>query len=111
MLTACESEARLRQAHEVSAIQELKTIASAEVQYYSQTGHYGGRFAELGIAEPDPDGGYVYRMAMSPAGFEAHANPVEFGKTGSRCFYADQSLVIRQSTTKDSAGPNSPAVQ
>lgn len=111
LLTACNSDARLRQAHELAAIQQIKAITNAEVNYYSQFGHFGGTFGELNIPEPEPTSGYAYKIEASPAGFAVHANPTEFGKTGSRCFYTDKTGVLRQSTTKDPADAGSPEVQ
>jgi hypothetical protein len=111
LLTACNSDARLRQAHEIAAIQQLKAIGAAEVTYYAQFGHFGGTFGELNIPVPEGSSGYAYKIEASPAGFAVHANPTEFGKTGARCFYTDKTMVIRQSTTQDPADAGSPEVQ
>jgi len=111
LLIGCQSEESLRLAHEIGAIQELKAISAAEVQYYSQKGHYSGDFHELGISAPDPANGYTYRMALAQGGFEIRAMPVEFGKTGSRSFFSDQTMVIRQSKTSDPANADSPVIE
>src|SRR5579864_786808 len=111
LLTACNSDARLRQAHEIGAMQQLKTISAAEIQYYSQFGRFAGSFGELNIPQPEPSAGYVYKIDVSPAGYAVHANPIEFAKTASRCFYTDKTLVIHQSTTPEPANADSPEVQ
>jgi hypothetical protein len=87
----------------------LRNVTNAEVQYYAQHGHYGATFAEVGSAEPDASGGYVFKIETSPAGYVIHADPVESGTPGSRHFYTDQAGVIRQSAG-DPANASSPEV-
>jgi len=40
--------------------------------------------------------GYKFQMVQTPQGFNVIAVPVQFGNTGRRTFFADQTGVIRQ---------------
>ena len=41
-------------------------------------------------------GGYKYTLQATPEGYTVNANPTAFNNTGSRTFFSDQSLTIRQ---------------
>jgi type IV pilus assembly protein PilA len=98
---------------ETSAMNSLKTIAAAQVTYQSQYGRYAASLAELGpppSGAPSPAGseligndhangvkeGYKFTVAAIPGGYTVNANPVVFGSDGSRTFYTDQTMVIRE---------------
>jgi len=102
-----------RLARETSAIQVVKTIHQAEVQYYSQYGRYA-QLKELGppaSGSPDANGagllpadivssaknGYVFRVATQGKGYQVIANPEQPGS--GRSFYSDESMTIRQSSS------------
>ena len=40
--------------------------------------------------------GYLFTMTGTPAGYTISAVPKSFGATGSRTFYSDQTLVMRE---------------
>lgn len=95
-----------------AAIAAIKTIHTAEVQYYSTYGKYAASLTELGpptsgaassssadIIDANLAGGkkqgYLFTLTGSGGGYIINANPETFGNTGDRTFYSDQSMVIR----------------
>jgi|SRR5579862_2053972 type IV pilus assembly protein PilA len=118
---------QLMAAHESATITEIGTIHQAEIQYYSQFGQYASSLAQLGppasgaagpsAAEIIPknlaDGrasGYIFTVTATPTGYAINANPEQFGSSGSRTFYSDQTLVIRNNYTQEPATVSSPAI-
>jgi type IV pilus assembly protein PilA len=119
---------QLNISHETSAIQEIKTIHTAEAQYYAQFGKYAASLAALGpsaASATGPEaaglipqnlargkkGGYVFEVAATPDGYSVTAYPQKFGSSGRRSFYSDQTLVIRTFWTVEPANSNSPAIE
>jgi type IV pilus assembly protein PilA len=115
-------------AHEMAAIRTITTIHTAETQYYSQFGRYAQNLAELGppasgaagpaaadlIQKSLADGkasGFVFTVAGSPTGYSVSAVPDQFGSSGSRTFFSDQTLVIRQNYTAEPATVASPEIR
>ena len=111
-------EAR-RNGFEVATIQALKTINTAQVQYFSTYGRFAQTLQELG---PPPGGGsrgpqaadlideklstglhsgYTFTLVGSPTGYTVTADP-QSEATGTRHFYTDHNNVIRQNS-EDSA--------
>jgi len=111
---------------EMAAIQAIKTIHQGETQYYSQFGKYATSLAELGppttggaagpgaadlIQEDLATGekqGYKFTISASPTGYVINATPVSFGTSGSRTFFSDQSMMIRQNFGQEPATVTSP---
>jgi type IV pilus assembly protein PilA len=102
-----------RYAHETAAIKAIQTIHTMQVQYNSQYGHYATSLTELGppatgnatAASADLiDGGlasgeksgYKFTMTGNQGGYVINASPVAYGNTGSRTFFSDQSMTIRE---------------
>jgi len=98
---------------ETAAIQAVKTIHTAEVQYQSQFGRYAASLTELGppasgapsassadlIGNDLANGekqGYRFTLSAVPGGYVVNATPVSYGSSGSRSFYSDQSMVIHE---------------
>jgi type IV pilus assembly protein PilA len=119
---------QLMLAREQAAIRQIGTIHQGETQYYSQFGKYAQSLAELGppaSGAPGPsaadiipknlaDGknsGYLFTVVGSPTGYSITANAETFNSTGSRNFFSDQTLVIRQSFTAEPATVNSPELR
>jgi len=100
-------------AQETAAIQQIKTIHTAQTQYYSQFGRNAANLLELG---PPPSGqpnasaadlipgdlakgkksGYTFNLVGGPTGYQITAVPDVFGNTGRRTFFSDQTLVIKE---------------
>jgi len=92
-------------AREILALKSIQILNTAQVQYNSQFGRYARSLSELGPRAADlisPDlasgerQGYKFIVSGTPAGYTISAVPAVFGSTGSRTFYSDQSLVIRE---------------
>jgi type IV pilus assembly protein PilA len=113
---------------ETAAIGALRTLHTAQVQYYSQYGKYAASLVELGppasgAASPaaadlignDLSGGdksgYKFTLTGNQAGYVINSNPIAFGSSGSRTFYSDQSMVIRQNYGPEPATANSPEMK
>jgi type IV pilus assembly protein PilA len=113
---------------ETAAIGAIRTLHTAQVQYYSQYGKYASSLTELGppasgTASPaaadlignDLSGGdksgYKFTLTGNQAGYVINANPLAFGSSGSRTFYSDQSMVMRQNYGPEPATANSPEMK
>lgn len=114
-------------AHENAVIQTFRTLHAEEAQYYAQFGNYATSLAQLGppasgaagpaAADLIPKGladgrqsGYLWTLAASPTGYTISAVPETFGKDGSRTFYSDQTMVVRNNYSQEPANANSPAL-
>ena len=98
---------------EVAALAAIRTIHTAETQYYSQFNKYATSLAELG---PPPSGsanasaadmigndlanglkqGYRFTVSASQGGYAVSAVPDVFNTSGSRTFYSDQTMVVHE---------------
>ena len=116
---------QLMAAHETAVISEIKSIHQAEIQYYSQFGQYATSLTQLG---PPPSGaagpagadilpknltdghasGYIFTVSGTPTGYSISAVPEQFGSSGSRTFYSDQSMVTRNNYSQEPATVTSP---
>jgi len=94
-----------RYAQETAALKALQSLNTAQVQYNSQFGRYARSLSELGpsasnLIPADLAGGekqsYKFTLTGTPQGYSAQAVSVAFGSTGSRTFYTDQSLILRE---------------
>ncbi|HTS30576.1 MAG TPA: prepilin-type N-terminal cleavage/methylation domain-containing protein [Bryobacteraceae bacterium] len=98
---------------ETAAMKAIQTIHTMEVQYQSQYGRFATSLAELGppaSGAPSPASadligndlangvkqGYKFTVAAIPGGYTINANPVVYGSDGTRTFYSDQTMVIRE---------------
>jgi type IV pilus assembly protein PilA len=110
----------LRYADETAAIKAIQTIHTMQVQYNSQYGRYAASVTELGppasgaatAASTDlidsgraggGKSGYKFTMTGNQGGYAISAVPSVYGNTGSRTFYSDQSMVIRENAEPEPA--------
>ena len=117
-----------RYAKETSAIGAIRTIHTVQVQYYSQYGKYATSLTELGPPTSGADGpgaanlidgtlasgekgGYKFTLSANAGGYVINAVPVAFGVSGSRTFYSDQTMVLRQNFGQEPATINSPEMK
>lgn len=115
-------------AQETAAIAAIKAVHEAETQYYSQYGRFATSLTELGPpanGQPSPSAadllhedmasgvkqGYKFTVTATPTGYTVIAVPVSFNGTGTRTFYSDQSMSIRQNYGQEPAGPSSPELK
>ena len=99
-----------------AAIGVIRTIHTMQVQYHSQYGRYAASLRELGPAAgglidgelaSGTKGGYKFTLAGNASAYAIHADPEEFGKSGSQSFYSDETMVIRQNYGRGPATVNS----
>lgn len=113
---------------EMAAIQQIRTIHTAQTQYYSQFGRYAKTLEELGPPASGAAGpaaadlipgdlakgeksGYRFILQATPTGYTINANPVAYNSTGRRSFYSDQTLVVRENWGQEPADANSPEIK
>jgi type IV pilus assembly protein PilA len=106
-------------AHEAAAIKAIQTIQTMQVQYNSQYGRFATSLTEMGppasgaanAASADlidsslaagEKSGYKFSMTENQNGYQISAVPVAYRNTGSRAFYSDQTMAIREN---DGPGP------
>ena len=116
-----------RYAQETAALRNLQTLNTAQVQYNSQFGRFAQSLTELGPPASGTDNasaanlissdlaagtkqGYNFTLTGTPTGYTISAVPAVFGSTGSRTFFSDQSLVIRENYGQEPATANSKEV-
>ncbi len=109
---------------ETAAIKAIQTIHQMEVQYQSQYGKYATSLAELGppaSGAPSPAAadligndlaqgtkqGYKFTLVGIPGGYQVNATPETYGSSGTRSFYSDQTMVIRENYGPEPATANS----
>jgi len=119
---------QMQGAREMAVIREIGSIHQAETQYYSQFGKYATNLTQLGPPVSGADGpeaaniipkvladgkknGFTYALVATPSGYAITAVPDSFGNTGSRTFYSDQTLVIRNNWGQEPATPASPEIK
>ena len=125
---------KLNRAHmysqEMAAIRTITTIHTAQAQYFSQFGRFAANLPELGppasgsgaptaaaadlipgdLATGDKSG-YKFVMAATPTGYTVNANPGVYNVNGSRTFFSDQSLVIRENYGQEAATAQSKEIK
>jgi hypothetical protein len=97
---------------ETRAMAAIRTIHTAETQYYSQYGHYAVALRELAplIAGDLSSGigrGYRLTLAANRGGYMVSAVPEVF-HAGSRTFYSDQTMVVHEHYGPEPATPRDP---
>jgi prepilin-type N-terminal cleavage/methylation domain-containing protein len=106
------SRARMS-AQETAAIVAIRTIHTAQVQYYSSFGRYATSLTELGPpASGNANGasadlvdatlaagtkqGYKFTLSGLQGGYTIVAIPETFNTSGARTFYSDQSMAVHE---------------
>ncbi len=109
---------------ETAAIKAIQTIHTVQVQYQSQYGRFATTLAELGPPASGAAGagasdligndlaqgtkqGYKFTLTAIPGGYQVNANPEVYGSSGSKAFYSDQTMVIRENDGPEPATQNS----
>jgi type IV pilus assembly protein PilA len=119
---------QLMSAREMAAIRQITTIHQAETQYYSQFGVYATQLSQLGPPASGAAGpaaadlipkelaegkrsGHIFSVSGTPTGYAVSVVPEQFGGTGRRTFYSDQTLAIRENWSAEPATAASPAIK
>ena len=102
-----------RFARETAAVNAIQTIHTTQIQYSSQYGRYAQSLSELGPPANGADsaagaglihgdlasgikGGYKFTLTGAGGGYIITASPVAYGIDGSKNFYSDHTMVIRE---------------
>src|SRR5437764_13543523 len=110
---------------ETAAVKAIQTIHQMQVQYQSQFQRYAQSLTELGppaSGAPSPAAadligndlaagtkqGYKFSVTGIPGGYLISATPVVYGSDGSKTFFSDQTMVIRQNFGPEPATAQSP---
>jgi type IV pilus assembly protein PilA len=113
---------------EAAALKSIQTIQTMQVEYNSQYGRFATSLTELG---PPASGtanassadlidsslaageksGYKFTMTGNQSGYAISAMPVAYGNTGSRTFYSDQTMAIRENDGPEPATASSKEMQ
>lgn len=117
-LSACGASSARQNALEMTAVQDMRSIVTAQVQYQSQFGRFAANLSELRTADLIPSSlasgekdGFRFTMTASSNGFAINASPKVYGETGRRSFYSDQTMVIRENRANEPASSNSPELK
>ena len=118
---------RVRVARETSAMKGITTIQTAQARYYSNYGRFAVSMQELGLPASGADGpsgsnliernlatgekdGYRFTLTATPAGYDISALPSQFGITGSKTCFSDQSMGIHVHVGPEPATANDPVL-
>lgn len=115
----------VRKERENAAAEDIRAIQQAQVQYYSDYNRFAASLQELGPPASGPDGpsgagliqrdlasgdkgGYKFAIQITPTGYGVTAVPTQYGTSGSRTFFSDQTLGIHQHAGQEPATVNDP---
>jgi prepilin-type N-terminal cleavage/methylation domain-containing protein len=127
MVAIPKMNVQLMSAREMGAIREITAIHQAQTQYYSQFGRYAQNLAELGppsggaagpaAADLLPSsltsgkkGGHIFTVVATPTGYAVSVVPEQFGSSGRRTFYSDQTLEVHENWSAEPATAQSPTL-
>jgi len=118
--------AAVRSGNEAATLQDLKTVASVEIQYYNTHNRNFGTFdqmvkeqmldARFSTNPPNVDG-YIFNLKVTPkttnqqTTYTLNADPQQadgIGATGKNHFYIDSTAGTIHVNPDQSAGPNDP---
>jgi prepilin-type N-terminal cleavage/methylation domain-containing protein len=118
--------AAVRSGNEAATLQDLKTIASVEIQYYNTHNRNFGTFEELVKDQmldtrfngnPPAVDGYIFSLKVNPktassqTSYTLNADPQQsdgIGATGKNHFYIDSTAGTIHVNANQPAGPNDP---
>ncbi len=118
-------KAAQRAGNEAATVQDLKTIAAVEIQYYNIHDSTFGTIDQLVkeklltskfAGDPSTADGYVFNLKVmpktsgQPSSFMLNADP-ESEARGSRHFYFDSTSVAIHANPDGPAGPNDPSLK
>ena len=110
---------------ETAAVKAIQMIHQMQVQYQSQYGRFANSLAELGPPQSGAAGpaaadligrdlsegekqGYSFTLTGGNGGYVINANPVTYNSSGSKSFYSDHTMVIRENSGPEPATATSP---
>jgi len=92
-------------ANETAVLVRLRSLVVAEQRCMQETAEYGSleKLIQQGYLRDPSEGklsGYRFDIRVTEGGFEITAVPNNYGVTGTRSFYVDQTNVVRASDKK-----------
>ena len=106
-------------ANEGSAISAVRSVVTAQVTYSAKggSGSFAADLTELQTANlidsvlgSGTMEAYSLSVSGSGIGFTVNARPLDYGNSGTRSFYSDESAVIRYTTADAAATSSSPGL-
>jgi hypothetical protein len=98
---------------ELSALADIKTLQTDEVQYFAQHRQFACSLAALnpsGDWTRDEKDGYRFTLTCVGDSYRIAAAPVAFNVTGTRTFFSDASRVVHENDGPEPATVNSKIV-
>jgi hypothetical protein len=100
---------------EMSVRTSIVTIHMAQAEYYSSFGHFAASMRDLGPGELGPGelatgekDGYRFTLTFTPGGYAISAVPDQYGVSGTKSYFSDQSGRIHVHTGPGTATVNDP---
>jgi len=98
---------------EIAALKAIQTIHTVQALYSSEFGRYATSLTELGPPASGASGpsaadligndlaggvkqGYKFSVTPVRGGYQVNATPEVYGTSGSRSFFSDQTMVVRE---------------
>ena len=106
-------------ASEGTALSAVRSVVTAQITYSAKagSGSFAADLTELesaGLVDSVLGSGtleaYSLSLSGNSSGFEVNARPLNYGNTGTRSFYSDESAVIRYTTANAAATSSSPGI-
>jgi type IV pilus assembly protein PilA len=105
---------------ETAALNSIQTVHKMQIQYQSQYGRYANSLAELGPPQSGAPSSsaadligndlalgekqeYKFTLTGNQGGYIITATPLNYGTSGSKSFFSDQSMVIRENVGPEPA--------
>jgi hypothetical protein len=98
-------------ANEAMAIRHIRTIQTAQLQHKAQFGRFASKLDELQPRISTIENGYRFVLYGGADRYFVWANPIRYGITGRRSFFADQTMAVRQNRGPDPASIESEEVR
>jgi hypothetical protein len=115
---ACPRVTHDRMQVEAAVIAAIRTIHTAQTQYYSTSSHYAGSLRELaaaGILEAQlatgKQLGYNFVIDGTKDGYTVRAWPFVFNGAGLRTFYSDQTMTVHERRGPEPASVQDPEMK
>ena len=113
---------------EIAAAAAIRTIHTAQTQYYSQFNRYATSLAELGPPASGAanasaadmigadlangkKGSYIFTVTGTPGGYTIQAIPEFFNTSGTRTFFSDQTMEVHEHYGPEPATPQDPIMK
>jgi type IV pilus assembly protein PilA len=101
-----------REGREAAVIEQIHTLQTAQVDYYSTHGRYAASVEELAPELVNGESnGYRFHVTANGNSYTILAEPAGSGVSARRSFFSDETMVVRESQGPEPATIASPAVK